>query len=384
MATNKLTAAFVANVKHTGNTKSGERYTDGHGLMLCVQPSNAKSWVQSIVIEGKRKGFGLGGYPLVSLKEAREVAFENRKVARAGGNPLAGKQGKKVPTFAAAVDAVVAIQKDGWKNASKSEAQWRSSLATYANPVIGDKRVDAITTPDVLDVLLPIWHTKRETASRVRQRISTVMKWAVASKFRPDDPAGEPLLAVLPKGAPKKGHHRALPHAEVGLALRTINGTGAWLGTKLAFEWLVLTACRSGEVRGARWDEIEGDVWTVPADRMKMKETHRVPLSRRCMDILDAAAEIRDGDLIFPSTTGRQLSDATISKLLREQGIPAVPHGFRSSFRDWASEATETPRDVMEAALAHANPNKAEAAYARSDLLERRRMLMQAWADYIA
>lgn len=388
---NKLTPHFVRSVQHTGITRNGEpkttdeRHTDGHGLMLCVKPSGAKSWVQSIVIEGKRRTFGLGGYPLVSLKEAREIAFENRKVARSGGNPLAHKQGREIPTFSAAAEIVIAIQKAGWKNAGKSEAQWLSSLSQYAFPFIGTKRVDAITTPDILAALLPIWQTKRETASRVRQRISAVMKWAVASKFRPDDPAGPPLLAVLPKGgAPTKRHHAALPHVEVGAALHTIRASCAWPGTKLAFEWLVLTAARSGEVRGARWDEIDGDIWTIPADRMKMNVPHRVPLSRQCMAILDAATSFRDGELIFPSSRGRALSDATISKLLREHGVKAVPHGFRSSFRDWASECTETPRDIMESALAHSNRNKVEAAYARSDLLERRRVLMQGWADYVS
>ena len=381
---NRLTAAGVAGMKHSGKTKSAERHSDGHGLMLCVQPSGAKSWIQSIVIEGKRKGFGLGGYPLVSLKEARAVAFENRKVAREGGNPLAGRQSKKVPDFIAAVDAVIDIQKGGWKHSSKSEAQWRSSLDTYAYPLIGAKRVDAITTQDILDVLVPIWHTKRETATRVRQRISAVMRWAVASKYRADDPAGPALSAVLPKGAPQKRHHAALPHAEAALAVRTIRESNAWLGSKLAFEWLVLTACRSGEVRGARWEEIDGDTWTVPADRMKMKVAHRVPLSDRCMAILESAASIRAGDLVFPSPTNRQISDSTISKLLREQGIPAVPHGFRSTFRDWASEMTDTPRAVMEAALAHSNKDKVEAAYARSDLFDRRRVLMGQWADYLA
>ena len=390
---NKLSPAFVKTARHSGRTRSGERHADGNGLMLCVQPSGSKSWVQRIVIHGRRRTFGLGSYPLVTLKEARRTAFENRALARQGGDPLALRTRGDVPDFATAAAKVIDIQAGGWKNAGRSRGNWERSLAAYAFPVLGAKRVDAVTSADVLAAVLPIWSSKRETASKVRRRISAVMKWAVAQGYRVDDPAGAAVLQALPKGvgAPKR-HHRALPYGEVAEAVRRVRASKAWLGTKLAFEFLVLTACRSGEVRGARWGEVDlaAATWTIPADRMKAKTEHRVPLSARCLEVLDEAARIESrtapaaaGDLLFPSITGRQMSDATMSKLVRELGIDAVPHGFRSSFRDWAAERTETPHAVMEAALAHVVPNAAERAYARSDLFERRRTLMEQWADHV-
>lgn len=393
MPTNRLSSAFVKNVRHSGRTGGDERHYDGNGLMLAVQPGGSKSWVQRIVIHGRRRAFGLGGYPLVSLREAREEAFSNRALARRGGDPLALRARRDIPDFATAMATVIDIQAGGWKDSSKSAAQWESSLAAYAFPVFGSKRVDQITSADVMAAVLPIWATKRETASRVRQRISAVMRWAVAQGYRADDPAGPAVLQALPKGvATPKTHHRALPYSEVAEAVRLVKGSGAWLGTKLAFEFLVLTACRSGEVRGAQWSEVDIDAatWTIPADRMKAKAEHRVPLSSRCLEVLDESkrlvgliAPVPTGDLLFPSITGRVLSDSTVSKLLRELGIPAVPHGFRSSFRDWAAEQTNTPHAVMEAALAHVVRNQAEAAYARSDLFDRRRGLMERWAAHV-
>ena len=392
MATNKLTAAFIQAVKHSGETSGDERHYDGHGLMLCVQPGGSKSWAQRIVIHGRRRVFGLGGYPLVSLKEARSAAFKNRALARQGGDPLALRKQRDAPDFAAAAATVIDIQEGAWKDGSASRHQWESSLAAYAFPVIGDKRVNLITSADVLDVVLPIWTTKRATAARVRQRISVVMKWAIAQGHRADDPAGEAVLAALPKGVGKaKRHHRALPYAEVGHAVRRVRASNGWPGTKLAFEFLVLTACRSGEARLGTRDEVNIDTatWTIPAERMKGKQEHRVPLTARCIAILAEARELdkviapAKSEFLFPGTRGGALGGTTITKLLRDLGIPAVPHGFMSSFRDWAAEQTDTPHAVMEAALAHVVPNAAERAYARSDLFERRRTLMEMWADHV-
>ena len=276
---------------------------------------------------------------------------------------------------------------ENWKDGGKSAAQWRASLRDYAVPKIGAKRVDRINTADVMGVLLPIWSAKRETAKRVRQRISAVMKWAVAQGYRDDNPAGDAISAALPKNGARRHHQRALPHASVAEALGRVRASKAHRTTALAFEFLVLTASRSGEVRGARWGEVDDSVatWTVPPTRMKAKLEHRVPLSSRAMAVLNDAREMADhSGLIFPSPTGRVLSDSTLSKLLRELGIGAVPHGFRSSFRDWAAEKTEVPREVCELALAHVNSDRVEAAYRRSDLYERRRQLMQDWADYLA
>ena len=247
-------------------------------------------------------------------------------------------------------------------------------------------RVDAVTTADVMAVLLPIWSTKRETARRLRHRIGAVMKWAVAQGYRVDNPAGDAISAALPKTGARIEHRKALPHAEVGAALERIRASGAYQGLVLAFEFLVLTAARSGEVRGARWVEIDRDaaVWTIPGERMKAGREHRVPLSDRALAVLDEARQLVDGaGLVFPSATGRIPSQVSLPKLLRQIGIAAVPHGFRSSFRDWAAECTEARREVCELALAHVNNDRVEAAYRRSDLFERRRTLMQQWADYL-
>ena len=216
-----------------------------------------------------------------------------------------------------------------------------------------------------MSILLPIWTTKAETAKRVRQRIGAVMRWAVAQGYRQDNPAGDAIGTALPKNGVVRKHQRALPHSEVAAAIARIRGTDAYRATVLAFEFLVLTAARSGEVREARWDEIDLDAatWTIPADRTKMKREHRVPLSSRALAVLSETLQLQDRTgLVFPSVTGRSLSDATLSKLVRENGIKAVPHGFRSSFRSWAAELSDAPREVAELALGHVNPDKVEAA----------------------
>ncbi len=292
-------------------------------------------------------------------------------------------RGGGTPTFREGLEKVLELQRPNWRS-PKSEKQWRSSLEAYALELM-HKRVSKIHSGDVMDVLRPIWNTKRETARRVRQRIAAVMKWAIAQGHRPDNPAGEQVLQALPKNGVKRRHQPALPHGRVGRAIKTIRATEAWPSTKLAFEFLVLTASRSGEVRLASWKEIhlEDAVWTVPGERMKANREHRVPLSGRALKVLREAGQFSlGGKLVFPSPTGKPLSNATLSKLCRDNAIGAVPHGFRSSFRDWCGE-TGQPRDVAEQALAHVVKNKAEAAYARSDLFERRRTLMEAWARYI-
>ena len=260
-------------------------------------------------------------------------------------------------------------------------------MREYAFPRLGKRPVGEITTADVLAVLTPIWHDKPETARRVRQRIGAVMKWAVAQGYRGDNPAGEAIGQALPRHSDLKWHMKALPHGGVAGAIEAVRGSDASMAAKLAFEFLVLTAARSGEVRLAAWNEFNLDAgeWTVPGERMKAKRPHRVPLSARALDILNEARALSDGTgLVFPSPAGRALSDSTLSKRLRELGIAAVPHGFRSSFRDWAQERTNAPREIQEAALAHTVKDKVEAAYARSDLFERRRKLMNQWAAYLS
>ncbi len=247
--------------------------------------------------------------------------------------------------------------------------------------------VDAIAGTDVMDALLPIWFTKRDTARSVRQRIGAVAKWAVAQGHRPDNPAGNALSAALPNNAGPRRHQRALPHAEVGAALARVRDLDAFAGTVLALEFLVLTTARSGEVRNACWEEfdLEGAVWTFPAERMNAKREHRVPLLPRALAVLDEARRLPPGaGTVFPTPTGRTQLHPYMARLLHELDTDAVPHGFRSSFRDWAAECTDAPREVCELALDHVNPDRVEAAYRLSDLFERRRVLMNDWAAYVA
>ena len=387
---NRLSAAFVRTVNEPG------KYGDGNCLYLFVKKTGGRSWIQQLVINGKRRELGLGGYPLVSLAEARAKAFDNRKLARAGGDPLALKHKPNIPTFAVAVESVIKIHEPNWKD-DRSAQQWRASLRDYAMPRLKQIRVDKVTMADVMAVLQTptknkkgetgsLWNVKRETARRVRRRIGAVMKWSIAEGFRTDNPAGDEIEAALPKKGAVKKHQPALPYDQVATALATVRAGSSGMVATLAFEFLVLTACRSGEVRLARRSEIDlsAACWTIPAERMKTNREHRVPLSPRAVEILIEVQKLSgDSKLVFPSPRGKPLTGRCLSYMCARLGIPAVPHGFRSSFRDWASERTNTPVAVMEAALAHANKNQVEAAYARSDLFERRRKLMDQWAQYL-
>ena len=282
--------------------------------------------------------------------------------------------------------AVVLEQQRPCRRNAKHAQDWPRSLRAYAFPRIGARPVSEVTTADVLAILTPIWHEKSQTARRVRQRIGAVMKWAVAMGYRPDNPAGDALGQALGRQQAVVQHMRALPHGAVADALATVRAPQALVTVKNAFEFLVLTAARSGEVRLATWDEMDLDagVWTIPAARMKAKRDHRVPLSERALAILHDVQRLSDGTgLVLPNPRGKPLSDATLSQLIKELGIAAVPYGFRSSFRDWAAERTSMPREVVEAALAHTVQNPTEAAYARCDLFECRRRLMDDWAGYL-
>ena len=377
-----LTARFVETVIEPGRYGDGR---GGHGLILNVHRMGdgriSRSWIQRVMIADKPTHLGLGSFPVVTLAAARKVALRNKRMVFEGKDPRTGG----VPTFAQAIDAVLDIQRGAWRDGGKSERQWRASLDTYAVPVLGRMTVDRFTSADVLAVVGPIWNTKRETARRVRQRIGAICKWAIAEGHRTDNPAGDALGAALPKNGATKTHHRALPYAAVSGALRVVAGSGAWWTTKSAFRFLVLTAARSGEVRGMRWAEVdfEAATWTVPGERMKTSREHRVPLSPAALDLLREAAEHRDGDLVFPSMRGKELSDTTISKLLLENNVGAVPHGFRSSFRDWCAERSNAPREVAEHALAHVEGSASELAYRRTDYFEHRRALMESWARYV-
>ena len=376
---NALSTDFASTVADPG------RYCDGHGLYLEVQPSGSRSWVQRVAVRGRRREIGLGSFPLVSLDEARAQAFANRKLARAGGDPVAEKRASDEPTFAEAAERVWRQMRPGWRN-PRYGRDWMSGLTRVAFPCIGRMPVSSVTTADVIETLRQVWHARPTVARRVLQRIGLVMEWAVAMGYRTTNPCGRVDL-VLGRQQHRTRHFSALPHREVASAVEAVRRSRARPVIKLAFEFLVLTAGRSGEVRGAEWRELDltAGVWTVPATRMKAKREHRVPLCRRAVEVLDAARGLGPGGgLAFPTARGRQLKDMALSGLLKDLEIAAVPHGFRSSFRDWAAEETDHPREVVEAALAHRVRNPVEAAYARSDLFERRRRLMDDWAGYLA
>lgn len=369
------------------------------GLALQVKDSGARSWSLRVVVGRARREIGLGGFPSVTLAQAREKARRLREGIEQGADPvderraarsaLIAAQGKAL-TFKAAADAYIEAQEAGWKNAKHGQ-QWRSTLETYAYPVMGGLLVRDVAMPHVLAVLEPIWREKTETASRLRGRIEKVLDWAKGRGYRSgDNPAAWKGNLDAQLAAPRKvatvEHHPALPAAEMHafmLRLREVGGMGA-----RALEFAILTAARSGEVRGAHWSEIDlnAKVWTVPAGRMKASKEHRVALSAAAVRLLKALPRI-DGGHVFPSSKGGALSDATLAAVLRRMGIPpdkAVPHGFRSTFRDWAGEHTSHPREVIEQALAHRLKDKAEAAYARGDLMEKRRRLMEDWAAFLA
>ena len=294
-----------------------------------------------------------------------------------------------MPAFRDAAYAVHETNKPRWRNA-RHAAGWIQTLERHAMPVLGKMPVDTIGRMDVLKVLTPIWTTRPETARRVRQRTRTVFRWAMAHGFIETNPAGEAIDGALPPMTKVKAHFRALPYQEVGTALDTVDASLSSMSAKLCLRFLVLTAARSGEARGATWDEIdlEGKEWRIPLERMKAGMEHRVPLSEQALDLLDAATVLReDSGLVFPSPLkpGVPMSDMTLTKVLRSVGLAgrATVHGFRSSFKNWTLEQTDTPWVVSEAALAHSLGNSTEQAYARSDLFERRRTLMQLWADYV-
>jgi integrase len=375
-----LSATAVRNLKEPG------KYYDLHGLFLRIEPTGSRRWVQRVSVAGRQREIGLGSADLVTLAEARELAMSNKKLARAGGNPLAAKQERvAIPSLIEAIDKVIELNAPTWTNA-KHAAQFKSTLTNYVTHKLGRRPVNDIQAADILSVLQPIWVDKNETARRIKQRIGTVMKWAIAQGYRSDDPTIA-LNQVLPKPNRKPKHRASLPYTDVADCLNIIKNSDAMLSTKLAIELLVLTATRSGEVRLANWSEIdfEARTWTIPAERMKMKEVHIIPLSDRALDVLHQAKALGDDGLIFPGMrSGRPMSDMTMSKLVKELGYPVDIHGFRTSFRTWVQEQTNTAHEVAERALAHKTTNKVEAAYARSDLFDKRRKLMDAWASYLS
>ena len=384
-AMGKLTAIGVK------TAKSG-RHADGKGLYLLVKETGARSWVLRIVVDGRRRDFGLGPADLVTLTEARDKAIEGRRIVRDGGDP--GKVWKRAkvttPTFEAVARQFHDNNKAGWKNA-KHSAQWLSTLETYVFPTLGDMLPEEIDAPLIWSVLGPIWQDKSETARRVRQRIGKVLDYAAAHGWRSTDAPMRALNQITSRQVRKAGHHAAMPYGELPAFMVTLRDGEPSIG-RLALMFTILTAARSGEVRGATWDEIDFDkaVWTVPGERMKTGQAHRVPLSDPAVAILAQMQGLisgQPGEPIFPGLRGNPLSDATLAKAMRVAGGGNYTvHGTaRSSFRDWVAEKMPTvPSDVAEAALAHAIANKTEAAYRRTKYLDQRRGLMTAWADFLA
>lgn len=378
--------------------KSPGYHADGAGLYLQVGESGSRSWVLKFTLFGRKREMGLGSVNTYDLGEARERAKQYRQMVDAGIDPIEHRRNELAQAaldagqrknFEEATTEYIKLHRATWRSAKHPE-DWRASLTTYAFPYIGKRDVDTITRGDVVSILDPIWTTKTETATRVRQRIRAVLDWAAAKGWRRSH---NPVLwdevdRALPKAAKVKKvtHFAACPHADVPAFIQQVRASTSGDSVKLAMEFGILTAARSSELRGATWTEfdLQRKVWVLPAERMKAHKEHRVPLSDRCIEILQAARKLHGGELVFPSPTGKVLSDMTLTKLIRTLGHGFTQHGFRSTFRDWAGETTGHPRDVIEAALAHQLQDKTEAAYFRSDLFEKRRLLMDDWARHCA
>ncbi|AEJ02100.1 integrase family protein [Nitrosomonas sp. Is79A3] len=385
-------------------TKPG-LYGDGGGLTLQITTTGAKSWLFRYMVNGRSFGMGLGPTHTVSLAEARQKAMDARKLLIDGINPLTAKKQKqiaaalasaKMMTFDQCAEAYILAHKAGWKNAKHID-QWTNTLKTYASPVFGHLPVAEIDTGLVVKCLSPIWENKTETASRLRGRIESVLGWATTSGYRTgENPARwkdhlANLLATISKSS-RTTHHPSLPWQHVGAfmsALRVREGISA-----RAVEFTILTACRSGEVRGARWTEFDtiSKVWTIPAERMKAKREHQIPLSDAALALLDSIS--KDRDIVFAGTQGQPLSDMSLTAVIRRMngddklvwvdasGASVTVHGFRSTFRMWAAETTNYPREVAEHALAHQLPDAVERAYQRGTQFAKRTALMAEWAAY--
>lgn len=360
------------------------RYYDGNGLILRVRDSGSRDWALRVTKDGKTSDYGLGGFPMVTLAEARDKAFLLRKEIKNGKTPER-KIKNVLQSFEELAEDYIKAHSPSWKS-NKSKDQWRSSLSAYVYPKIGKKSAKDITTADVLAVLRPIWESKNETANRVRGRIEKVLDAATAQGLRAgDNPArwqGH-LITLLPKPSliSPVEHFAAMDYRELPAfwkKLSAMDGIGA-----SALRWTILNAVRSGETRGATYDELIDDLWTIPSSRMKAGKEHRVPLTKAALAVISSKKD-EDKNLLFPAPRGGKLSDMSLSAVLKRMGIKNITvHGFRSTFRDWAGETTSHPREVIEHALAHQLKDKSEAAYARSDLLEKRRKLMEDWAAFV-
>lgn len=397
----ELTATQVKRLTHSISKTTGKPYNALHpvggvaGLLIQVTPSGAKSWIYRTTVGGKRRNIGLGGFPDVTLAGAREKAREYREMIERGIDPIEQRQaarqsliveqGKSL-TFDDAARQFLAVKSREFKN-PKHVQQWTNTLSTYASPILGKMAVSAIELPHIVQVLEPIWHTKTETAGRVRGRIEKVLAWATVSGFRTgENPARLKDNVDLALGKPSKikkaKHFTALPYAELPEFMAELRQRPAV--SARALEFAILTAARSGEVRGATWEEIDLDaaIWTIPAERMKAGKPHKVPLCPAAVEILKEIPQLEGSELIFTAPRGGKFSDVALTALLKRMEIKATAHGFRSTFKDWAREQTAYADEVSELALAHVNSDATRAAYARSELIDKRRQLMQEWANY--
>jgi integrase len=390
-ASNKLSAVALKSINQKG------MYHDGGGLYLQVSAAGAKSWIFRFMLDGRPREMGLGPVHAIPLAEARKRAAECRRMRHDGIDPIEARrtvrdqkklEAAKSMTFDACAAAYIDAQKAGWKNA-KHRDQWPNTLNTYASPVFGSLAVQAVDIGLVMKSLEPIWQEKSETASRLRGRIEAVLDWATVRGYRKgDNPArwrGH-LDKLLPARSrvQRVEHHPALPYDEIADFVAVLRGQDGIAAR--ALEFLILTATRTGEVIGARWDEIdlEEKIWVVPSERMKAGREHRVPLSASAATVLEQMKKIRESDFVFPGgKKGKLLSNMAMLAVLKRIGRSELTaHGFRSSFRDWTAERTNFPREVAEMALAHTVGDKVEAAYRRGDLLQKRRQIMEAWARF--
>ena len=360
------------------------------GLTLFISPANTRSWILRTTIGKRRVEMGLGSYPEVTLAEAHERARAAKNDILKGINPIEARKANRSIidwTFERCAETYIEAHESSWKS-SKHAQQWRNTLASYAYPKIGHKHVGALTLGDVLSVIEPDWTTKNETMKRVQNRIELVVSWATVRGYRTEsNPAtwkGN-LDQVLPKPSKvnQRTSHKSLPYEEINSFITKLRGIEGF--SALCLEFLILTASRPNEVRGATWSDIDLDnhLWKIPAERMKAGKEHRVPLSSSAMRLLKALPRFEGVDLLFPGRSDKPLSEMSMTSLVRRLKVNAVPHGFRSTFTHWCAETTNHPEEVRQMALAHTIGDKTEAAYRRLDLFEKRRVLMEDWSSFI-
>lgn len=380
----RLTAVAVKNAKEPGV------YQDGGGLRLVVTPAKTRQWVIRITVNGKRRDVGLGGYPAVSLDKARTLAAEHRTTAKTGGDPIEQRRIEKAKarTYKQAFDDYYATKKKELTNGSHVR-EWESCMERYVFPKIGERPVGEVRAGEVVDILRPIWDVKAETARRVLQRMTAVFDAEIVLENRERANPCTGVARVLGATPREKGNFRSLPYSEIARFVTALRQRGGDPATKLCLEWLILTAARSGEARGAAWAEINEKqaLWTLPPEKMKGRREHVVPLSDRCLQIVkEARALSREGALLFPSQmSGEMLSDMTLTKLLRDMDVARVAtvHGFRSTFKTWCGEVDKVRDEVSEAALAHLDGNAVRAAYLRAQYLDERAELMNRWETFV-